>query len=242
MFGPRVFAFSDDIVIKANARPTEAPSIRFVRECTTIPLPRIYSTFYERDQHFLVFERIRGRTLTTLWPHLGFIAKLRIAYILRGYVKQLRRLQGVIPGPFGGSQYATHCEGHVFGTQEPPRAPFESYSDLTAWFNHKLDVSIKFGKASPDTPRFDFDQRWPLVFTHNDLHMGNIMISDDGVVYLIDWELSGFYPEPFELAAIHRNPLSHGIWLWRKLWPVIVGRLTLHNLTATWSQGFYTYR
>ncbi|KAI0783771.1 hypothetical protein C8Q75DRAFT_833485 [Abortiporus biennis] len=59
-------------------------------------------------------------------------------------------------------------------------------------YNHKLDVGKRFCKTNPDTP--PFDESYPLVFTHNDISMRNVILGDDGKVYLVDWAFSGFYP------------------------------------------------
>lgn len=106
--------------------------------------------------------------------------------------------------------------GGCFG--EDSGGPFESYSELTEYYNHKLDVAIRFKKTSPTTSHFD--ERWPLVFTHQDLNMGNIMILNDGEIYLLDWDWAGYYPEYFEAMGTARN--YHEPWLWRKMYPFIV--------------------
>lgn len=108
-------------------------------------------------------------------------------WTLRGYRSQLRKLRRLTPGPVDGSP----CVGTLF--TENTTGPFSTYSEMTAWFNHKLDVSQRFNKAPPDAPRFD--NSWPLVFTHNDLNMRNVLLAPDGKLYMIDWAWSGFYPE-----------------------------------------------
>ncbi|KAL4245370.1 hypothetical protein ABKN59_009481 [Abortiporus biennis] len=67
-------------------------------------------------------------------------------------------------------------------------------------YNHKLDVRKRFCKTNPDTP--PFDESYPLVFTHNDISMRNVILGDDGKVYLVDWAFSGFYPAWMEYAAM----------------------------------------
>ncbi|KAH9971786.1 hypothetical protein BJV77DRAFT_958133, partial [Russula vinacea] len=37
-----------------------------------------------------------------------------------------------------------------------------------------------------------FDDSRPLVFTHGDLSMRNIIFGTDGRIWLVDWALSGF--------------------------------------------------
>ena len=41
-----------------------------------------------------------------------------------------------------------------------------------------------------------------FVFTHLNLNPRNIILGDDGQVWLVDFGLSGFYPEWFEYTAM----------------------------------------
>ena len=62
----------------------------------------------------------------------------------------------------------------------------------------------------------------PLVFTHLDLRLKNIMLGTDGKIWIMDWEAAGFYPRWFEYASMMRyredDPPS-----WVKAIPYIVG-------------------
>lgn len=42
----------------------------------------------------------------------------------------------------------------------------------------------------------------PIVFTHNDMHEGNILVSGGHVSAILDWECAGFYPDYWEYATI----------------------------------------
>lgn len=47
----------------------------------------------------------------------------------------------------------------------------------------------------------------PIRFSHGDLHLGNIMVSDDAseprrVTSIIDWEEAGWYPEYWEYCKM----------------------------------------
>lgn len=46
-----------------------------------------------------------------------------------------------------------------------------------------------------------FDNSELLVLTHNDLSMRNILVGNDGTLWVVDWEWSGFYPQWFEYIA-----------------------------------------
>jgi thiamine kinase-like enzyme len=52
----------------------------------------------------------------------------------------------------------------------------------------------------------------PIVFTHNDLHFSNILISPKGseVVAITDWEASGFYPAYWEWAKLSWTEARRG--------------------------------
>ena len=47
-----------------------------------------------------------------------------------------------------------------------------------------------------------FPSQSRLVFTHLDLNPRNVMLGDDGRLWMIDFGLSGFYPEWFEYVAM----------------------------------------
>ena len=42
----------------------------------------------------------------------------------------------------------------------------------------------------------------PLVFTHNDLNMRNILLDDDKRLWIVDWGFSGFFPTWFEYLGM----------------------------------------
>ncbi|KAE8342997.1 hypothetical protein BDV24DRAFT_161815 [Aspergillus arachidicola] len=57
-----------------------------------------------------------------------------------------------------------------------------------------------------------------IVFTHGDLHEGNMLVRSDGTVVLLDWGLSGFWPEYWEFYRAMFNPP------WRTSWDRMVER------------------
>lgn len=50
-----------------------------------------------------------------------------------------------------------------------------------------------------------------IVMTHNDLDPRNILIQGSWVVALLDWELSGYYPEYWEYCKATKRPDRDGI-------------------------------
>ncbi|KIJ11079.1 hypothetical protein PAXINDRAFT_101804 [Paxillus involutus ATCC 200175] len=196
----RVYKISPDTVAKAHISSdeaiTEAFNLSMIRTMTTIPVPKLRQVVRHPRGTYLVMEYIDEETLDTAWGRLTIFSKLRIAWTLRGYVKQLRRLRRAVPGTLNGTpSWEPEYLFTGFGA-----GPFASYDDFTAWYNHKLDVSQRMKKAPADAPRFDTS--WPVVFTHMDLCPRNILLARDGTLYVLDWGRSGFYPAWFEYVTM----------------------------------------
>ncbi|KAK3311246.1 uncharacterized protein B0T15DRAFT_388399, partial [Chaetomium strumarium] len=161
-----------------------------------------------RTYHFM--SRAAGVTLESLWPELSTEHKISIKTQLNSIFRALRKEHGGRP-KFGGfvsaickdtrrnqrvSEPTIHTEAQFndFLCGKPGRAP-------TAWI-----TTIRSGMRD--------DHR--LVMTHGDLHPRNIMVqwergAEDGVTgkggekkirvtALIDWEMSGWYPEYWEFV------------------------------------------
>jgi aminoglycoside phosphotransferase (APT) family kinase protein len=150
---------------------------------TTIPIPRIRRTIKDEYGIVIVMEYIPGERLDHVWPSLSLWSKLWVALILRRYIRQLRQINSSVPGPVADSPKI--CDGYIFGK---PCGPFPDYASLSAFFNRKLDIAKKvtfpdahgnrIPCARPDSEPFD-DSR-PLVLTHGDLSMRNIIYGRDG--------------------------------------------------------------
>lgn len=65
---------------------------------------------------------------------------------------------------------------------------------------HKLDVNRRIRQWPPQP--IPFDDSLPLVLTHLDIHPDNVILDNDNRVWLIDWELAGFYPQWFEYVGM----------------------------------------
>ncbi|KAL6301772.1 kinase-like domain-containing protein [Sparassis latifolia] len=210
-----VYRIGPDTIVKVHEYYpcAEAFNLSMIRAMTTIPVPELRQVVKHKNDTYLVMEYLRGRTLARCWSALRSSERLRIAETLRGYIAQLRTLRRAVPGALDGSA----CNGPFF----PPdgAGPFASYAEFVDWFNHKGDVAKSTGKAPSDLGTFD--DASPLVFTHQDLSMRNILLANDGTVYLIDWEWSGFYPEWMEYACMARNQDTPQTW--KDLIPFITG-------------------
>jgi aminoglycoside phosphotransferase (APT) family kinase protein len=234
-----------------GVRHLEASLFEFVRTRTTILVPRIRRTFEDDGVCFSVMDYIPGERLDHVWPSLSLWTKLRVALTLRRYIRQLRRIKdshSSVPGPVADSPQK--CDGYTFFFN--PSGPFPDYASFSAFYNRKLDTAKGASYtdedgneiicARPDTEFFD-DSR-PLVFTHGDLSMRNIIFGTDGRIWLVDWALSGFYPWWFEyVSTVYAAERDVSPDSWDRVIPFIADPLFKHEKWMdSVSVAFIAYR
>ncbi|KAJ2962731.1 hypothetical protein NUW54_g14321 [Trametes sanguinea] len=69
-----------------------------------------------------------------------------------------------------------------------------------------------------------FDDSQPLVLTHGDLNLRNILVGEGGRLWLIDWGDAGFYPPWFEFVTTRLQQyqgVDPGDWVWDLVIPFI---------------------
>lgn len=198
----------------------EALAMAFVRNHTTIPVPTLHHVVRHpehAEDAYLVMDYIPGTRLDTAWPALSLWSRARVAWTLRRYVRQLRRIGGLRPGPLGPR--AAKCPGNALSPFRD-EGPFASAAELTAFMNGRSHLRYN----TPIPPQYQREER--LVFTHNDINMRNVVLGDDGRVWLIDWDWAGFYPVYFEffamMIAAHDIPTETVPRSWRYFIPFIV--------------------
>jgi len=195
-----VFDLCQDTVVKGGLDYYLAPEARaldFVRANTSIPVPKVRRYIVSGCYADLLMEKIEGTRLDKLWPSYSPLQKFLTAWILRGYIFELRKASGVyhrchVPGPMANTPQQCYGPEFLFGARY--QGPFERPRQL-------LDYFSKWRGNSG--PRFDNSYNsQPLVLTHNDLSMRNIIVGRDGKLWLVDWGWSGFYPPFCEYIAI----------------------------------------
>ncbi|EMD35004.1 hypothetical protein CERSUDRAFT_96918 [Gelatoporia subvermispora B] len=203
---PPIYVLSPSIVVKTGCdlRSWEARTMELVRSKTAIPVPRVLRYFEQGPQHYLVMEYIPGISLDVCWNSLSIWRKLWITWKLRSYVRQLRsvrtdQIDREVPGPVTDDPsrpFKCHCPN----TGEGEVGPFHSKSDLARWANGRVRLieQVWGGKCTFDP----FDDSEHLVLTHGDIAWRNIILGDDGKLWLIDWGSSGVYPPWFEYTAM----------------------------------------
>ncbi|KAI1790302.1 hypothetical protein LXA43DRAFT_973787 [Ganoderma leucocontextum] len=187
--------------------PSESFTYDLVFHNTGIPVPHLRRVIHFQQSAGLIMDYIPGRQLVHVWPSLSVLGnlKLRVAFVEF-------HPRSLIPSPMAHDDEALRIQSPVFGVIGGPRGPFASYTDLSTYFNLNAKNQLAL-KLAPSRPA-PFDDSRPLMLTHGDLNMRDILVRDNGRLWLLDSGTAGFYPEWFE----YRRDRT-----WRFLTPFICG-------------------
>jgi Phosphotransferase enzyme family len=207
----------------------ESENMKFVRSLTSIPVPRVYAVirlppwiFWWRrkwvwgqtvqypDSAFIFMDRIDGKSLDIhTWLSLDYPARDRIVAQLHGYVSQLRSLIPP-PGTVIGSAYGKPvsddrlAQGWPTDEEAEISGPYADEAEMNLALRRQHDLS-----EFPPNVVESHSRSHPLVFTHGDIDLRNVMVKGDKVVALIDWEASGWFPAHWEYLKAHWVPSVH---------------------------------
>jgi aminoglycoside phosphotransferase len=194
-----------------HVRLTEATTMRYIAAHTSIPVPKVLDAWaLSNGGASILMEWVEGAdTLEHRWPLMSDAQKKRVFLQLKGFVDELRALdqpsekQGWI-GPLDG---APLWDDRV---KSQPCGPFPSERSFNEFRLSLLDCFLWEEGARKSIcdikDRLRDDHR--IFFTHGDLGVRNILVnSQDDVVALIDWEMSGWMPEYWEYIKT-----VHGRW------------------------------
>ena len=171
----------------------------FIREHTSIPVPDVQLVFSRDNDRYIVMDLIPGRCLQDHWGTLNDYDRASVLRQLKQYLDEMRSLPApTAPGPVDGSQ----CIGLFFRWCDP--GFFSTYAELVEYMNHKLEgrvhpIQVHSGREYVVDR---FSEAHPLVFTHQDISPRNLILDNDGKLWMIDWERAGWYPAYFEYGCI----------------------------------------
>ena len=149
----------------------------------------------------IVMDNIQGNTLDVIWTKMSWWESFKLALQLRFFVKRLRSFTlrslgsletGICRSfwlddqfgfpPFSRRTQLNHFLRYWTNFAQTERTPFQ-------WFLSNLRGGIPRGSR--------------FVFTHHQLTPRNLLVSPSGRLWLLGWDLAGFYPECFEYAAMY---------------------------------------
>jgi hypothetical protein len=184
--------------------------MNLVRSQTSIPVPRAHRVIrhiHPNGAGLIVMDLVKnGRQLHHCWPSLSIWEKLKVISTLRCYLHQLQCIKDSLhsdtPGPLTAEPGL--CQGLQFGYDVkgpfPTKAALEEHFRKEHYFAEDR-ASCGYSPA-PNCRPLPSSFFATLVFTHNDINMRNILLDDDGKIWLIDWGFSGFYPAWFEYTGM----------------------------------------
>ncbi|CAF1373862.1 unnamed protein product [Rotaria sordida] len=191
---------------------SEVIAMTFVTKYTNIPLPKVLAYSSSKDNEFgvewIIMTRTKGKPLRTssdendIWSNLSIEEKKSIINKLVQYVTELHCR---IPSSNKIGNY--QINGQI-GPDNERMGPWKNYREY--FYDHlkqKIDTLNKEKLFDPiredvmksieefqtfQLPSFD---DLPNVFTHNDLGLQNLTVTDDHEIKgIIDWEWAGSYP------------------------------------------------
>ncbi|KAI9674971.1 MAG: hypothetical protein M1817_001377 [Caeruleum heppii] len=199
---------SPEVVVKpidSRSDYTEYTTIQFLElHKPQLPIPRPHGLIVVANTAFLFMSFVPGVTLSSIWPELHQTQKLSISNELDRLFYELRQLSCPDGMPLGGvaGEGCKDTRRHTKISEVPcyTSSDFWNFQYLEARSGSQLYLEFLRRLTSPF-------QAQHCVFTHGDIRTENIIVQlgDDGdyqVSGLIDWEMSGFYPEHFECTKV----------------------------------------
>lgn len=185
-----------------EVRLSEARTMQYVTDHTTVRLPRVTQAWEEEDDDpadkntgYILMNYIEGTVLSDFWSNMDREARREVHEQVAEFVRQLHSTVVDSPGPIGGDV----CNGAVF--TDYGAGPFKSIEGLNACFNERLSVCKQFGSQLEMRP-FTSSDFQPLVLCHMDLFPRNIILDPNGKIWLLDWGYAGGYPAHFEEVVL----------------------------------------
>lgn len=167
----------------------------------------------EHEKLFIVMDRIRGVTLDEAWTQLGWISTISTALQLRKFVQAMRSRTNPEAGGLATGVCNSIWLDDFFGL--PPRpAPELITSYFAFWLQYSRSQRWTYPNPEPSNMHLLPAQARSFVFTHQDLAPRNILLDNNGKLWLIDWYYSGWYPVYFEYVGMMNFNSFNTVWSW----------------------------
>ncbi|BDD63618.1 hypothetical protein MPDQ_004267 [Monascus purpureus] len=220
--GVLIVKVAPQVVVKFGPSVTihEAKNMIYVAKNTSVPVPTVFACYtygpIDRDVEdygslfdtYIFMSFIDGQTLDTVWDSCSEHTKAAIAAQLKSYMEEIRNIGdgsyigSVDHGPVTDQILSNHhTKGPFLSEEEFNKAIIDAYE---ANFPKRHIRALLSGML--------FQNKHRIVFTHGDFRPRNIMVKDGKVTGIIDWELSGWYPEYWEFVK------SLYVWRWQNDW------------------------
>lgn len=209
-----------------GVRLEEAGNLEFVRNNTTVPVPKVHCAFTRSGCTYTVMDYIHGKTLWSWWQTASAESKESVRRQLRGYMRMLRSVPNPTFGRIGGlNGGAIYDYRYTAGKGEGPYTeesfgPFRDAHDFHLWLRNGFTypVTSEVGQKSDQDADLDRmcqvqDRRsYTTKVTHGDFSSSNIIVKNKKVVGIIDWEMAGWYPDYWEYTSAWHVNVYDDFW------------------------------
>ena len=185
----------------------EARVMAYIRQNTSIPVPRLLMAFEQDHRGYLVMDFVDAESLDVACCDLTSEQLSSIALQLADFVQQIRRLP--LPrqplGSWNGGPYRNTWFTPNYWEDASvivPASPFRSVDEFHAYW------LARSGLTKP----LLYPESYSTVLTHGDLDLRNILVRGGRVAAIIDWDTFGWYPDFWEPMVMHRGAISGYRW------------------------------
>jgi len=181
-----------------------------------VPVVRRIISCLDENKHYLIMDRIPGKTLEQLWPHIWLWESIRIAWQLRGF---LRTMASVTSGTTGGLHSGRVRSIYIDAIYGPvPHASPATFSNYLNWW--LTECRPQWVRPRPDLIFSPSEH----ILVHQDLAPRNMILDPTGNLWIIDWGFSGYYPAFMEYLGM--DAVSAGAdWFRAHTWASWWGRI-----------------
>ncbi|KAG6849897.1 hypothetical protein H0H93_003911 [Arthromyces matolae] len=201
----------------------EADTLRYIREHTSIPVPRVVASATYGQFAYTLMERVEGRPLSGVWPGLDARQRSHVIAQLRDVIVQLKKLPAPPKISLGSVCSLNGCalrDSRISSADS--FGPYSSESQFNDRVIQAADMFVDRGLYEPIRKRMREDHC--IVFTHGDFTPRNIIMEGDTVAAIVDWEESGWFPEHWELVKAKWSPGMNKHSGWNEAIWEIMGR------------------
>ncbi|KAI1270381.1 kinase-like domain-containing protein [Xylariaceae sp. FL1019] len=206
--GSTIVRVRHQFIAKYGSRvdPLEGENMLWVEQNTSLRIPKLYRMYrYDGNKTMLIMEYIPGKTLRDILPSMSEAMKRLVGKHLRSQINELRSLSveryygSIGERPYNQKTVSANVDGPFADFDKVVRNRFGTFhtNKRSKRLDELRDEYVRsYVMATPDAFR--------SVFTHADLHDGNVILQMDGTPMIIDWETAGFYPTYEEYLHGHR--------------------------------------
>lgn len=199
------------VKVKPYQHLGEAHAMQFVAQHTSLPVPKVHCAFVHDGKSYIVMSRLPGQMAWVGWQNRSRESRDRILDQLQRMLTELRSVC-----PPAGIHGVAGVDGGCFCDCRLPTktiwGPFPTARCFHEALANGADLDIEYEGLPPDVSSlFKFYRGYgnQVVLTHGDLSSLNILVRQDEVVGIVDWDTAGWFPPYWEyVCAKNVNPYN----------------------------------